>query len=250
MFKVKATVVDFLGDKEKYPCHHQYKMGDEFIFDGESFSGTICPSLAIPAVPKMMELHAAGPRYKDYLFYYPFLYAPVSMEDPSLKKYDGLGFRNVFQTYTEPKHHMANLASSGAFQWPPPEKRVARRDVRIICPDYRTSVVVKLEAFDLSDKGRNIPYFRREMTILDKILKKPGIDADKILNEFSEEQIEGIYPALSHVMVEALLEELELMGYLEIQDGKVFANKKAEVKLAGFKASLSIEERTILKMYR
>jgi hypothetical protein len=109
-------------------------------------------------------------------------------------------------------------------------------------------VVVKLEAFDLSDKGRNIPYFRREMIILDKILRKPGIEAGKILNEFSREQSEGIYPALSQVMVEALLEELELMGYLEIQEGKVFANKKAEVKLAGFKASLSTEERAILKI--
>jgi len=248
MFKVKATVVDFLGDKEKYPCHHQYKLGDEFIFDGESFIGTICPSLAIPAVPKMMDLHASGPRYKDYLFYYPFLYAPVSMDDPSLKKYDGLGFRNVFQTYKEPKYHMANLASSGAFLWPPPEKRAVQRDVRVICPDYRTSVVVKLEAFDLSDKGRNIPYFRREMTILDKILRKPGIEANKILNEFSKEQIEGIYPALSQVMVLSLLEEMELMGYLEIKDGKVFANKKAEAKLSGFKASLSAEERAALKI--
>jgi uncharacterized repeat protein (TIGR04076 family) len=248
MFKVKATVVDFLGDKEKYPCHHQYKMGDEFIFDGESFSGTVCPSLAIPVVPKMMEVHAAGPRYKDYLFYYPFLYAPVSVEDPGLKKYDGLGFRNVFQTYTEPKHHMANLASSGAFKWPPPDKRPAQRDVKVICPDYRTSVVVKLEAFDLSDKGRNMPFFRREMSILDKLLKKPGIEANKILNEFSKEQTEGIYPALSQVMVQALLEELDLMGYLEIREGKVFANKKADVKLTGFKASLSAEERTALEM--
>jgi hypothetical protein len=196
----------------------------------------------------MMDVHASGPRYKDYLFYYPFLYAPVSLDDPSLKKYDGLGFRNVFQTYTEPKYHMANLASSGTFLWPPPEKRFTQRDVRVICPDYRTSVVVKIEAFDLSDKGRNIPYFRREMTILDKILRKPGIEANKILNEFSKEQIEGIYPALSQVMVLSLLEEMELMGYLEIKDGKVFTNKKAEAKLNRFKASLSAEERSALKL--
>jgi len=248
MFKVKAIVVDFLGDKEKYPCHHQYKMGDEFIFNGESFIGTVCPSLAITVVPRMMELHSAGPRYKDYLFYYPFLYAPVSVEDSSLKKYDGLGFKNVFQSYSEPKYHTANLATSSAFKWPPPEKRPDQRDVKIICPDYRTSVVVKLEAFDLSDKGRNIPYFRREMAILDKVLRKPGIEANKILNEFSKEQIEGIYPALSQVMVQALLEELELMGYLEIQDGEVFANKKAETKLSEFKASLSAEERAALQM--
>jgi hypothetical protein len=28
MFKVKATVISFLGDKEKYPCHHGYRLGD------------------------------------------------------------------------------------------------------------------------------------------------------------------------------------------------------------------------------
>ena len=39
MFKVKAIVIDFLGDKEKYPCHHRYNLGDEFLFDGEKFTG-------------------------------------------------------------------------------------------------------------------------------------------------------------------------------------------------------------------
>jgi len=27
MFKVKVTVVGFLGDEEKYPCHFQHKIG-------------------------------------------------------------------------------------------------------------------------------------------------------------------------------------------------------------------------------
>ena len=248
MFKVKATVVDFLGDKERYPCHHQYEMGDEFIFDGASFTGSICPSLAIQVVPKMMELHSAGPRYRDYLFYYPFLYAPLSVDDPDSKKYDGLGFKNVQNNYTEPKFHMANLSSSGTFAWPPREERFTHRDVRIICPDYRTSVVVKLEAFDVSGAGRNIPFFRREMVMVDRILKKPGIKTNEILGEFTSEEIEGIYPALGQAMVEALLEELELMGYLEIQEGKVFARQKSEVKLAEFKASLSSEERKALNI--
>jgi uncharacterized repeat protein (TIGR04076 family) len=241
MFKVKATVIDFLGDKEKYPCHHRYKLGDEFIFDGESFSGTICPSLAPLVVPKIIELHAAGPRYRDTLFYYPFLYSPVSAEDPSLKTFDGVGFRNVLQTYTEPRYHMANLASSG-FKWPPPIARTVRKDVTIICPDYRTSVKVKLEAFDLSDKGRNTPYFRREMVLLHKIQKKPGIKIDDILGEFSREQIEGIYPALSQVMVRILVEELELMSYLKIQDDRAKITKKGKAKLADFRAGLSKKE--------
>jgi uncharacterized repeat protein (TIGR04076 family) len=245
MFKVKTTVIDFLGDKEKYPCHHGYRLGDEFIFDGESFTGTICPSLIPLVTPKILELHAAGPRYRDTMYYYPFLYSPVSVADPSQKKYDGIGFRNVLETYTEPKYHMANLASSG-FKWPPPTERIVKKDITIICPDYRTSVKVKLEAFDLSDKGRSIPYFRREMVILHKIQNNPGIRVEKILGEFTKKESEGIYPALSQIMVQILVEELELMDYVTIRGGKVTVTAKGKKKLAGFKAGLTKVERTAL----
>ncbi len=248
MFKVKATITNMMGDKEQYPCHHQYKLGDEFIFDGASFTGNICPSFAITVVPKMMELHSAGPRYRDYIHYYPFLYAPQSVDDPDLKKYDGLGYKNIFENYTESKHSVANLASSGSFKWPPADKRPDYRPVRLICPDYRTSVVATIEAFDLSDAGRNIPFFRREMAILDKIIDKPGIEAKKILQEFSPDQINNIYPALSPVMVESLLEEMEVMDYLEIKEGKVFTKPKAQAKLKAFKSSLTDEERKALKL--
>jgi hypothetical protein len=175
------------------------------------------------------------------MFYYPFLYSPVSVEDPEQKKYDGMGFRNVLETYNEPEYHMARLASSG-FKWPPPETRTVKRDVTVICPDYRTSVKLKLEAFDLSDKGRNIPYFRRQMVILHKIQKKPGIKIDKILGEFTREQIEGIYPALSQVMMQILVEELELTYYLETRDGRATITDKGKTRLAEFKAGLSGEE--------
>ena len=241
MFKVKAVITDFRGNKERYPCHHQYQMGDEFVFDGASFTGNICPSFAMTVVPKMMELHSAGPRYRDYIHYYPFLYAPQSVDDPDLKKYDGLGYRNIFENYAEPQYGMANLASSGAFKWPPADKRPEYRPIRLICPDFRTSVVATIEAFDLSDAGRNIPFFRREMSILDKIWDKPGIEVNKILDEFSPEQIENIYPALSPVMIESLLEEMEVMDYLEIKEGKVFTNPKARTKLETFKAGLTEE---------
>jgi uncharacterized repeat protein (TIGR04076 family) len=248
MFKVRAVVVAFLGDKEKYPCHHQYNLGDEFIFDGASFSGSICPSLAIDVVPKMMDLHAAGPRYRDYLFYYPFLYAPKSVDAPELKKYDGLGFKNVFEDYAEPKYSMANLAGSSAFKWPPPSTRTAMRDVAITCPDYRTSVRVKIEAFDLSDQGRNLPYFRREMVILDKVAAKPGIQVSAVLAEFTPQQIEGIYPALSPIMVQVLLEEMELMGYVEMREDRAFPTAKTGPKLREFKNGLSNEDRGALNI--
>ena len=246
MFKVKATVVDFLGDEEKYPCHFQHKIGDEFIWDGEKFIGRICPSLTPLLVPKMMELWAAGPRWVDSMHYVPFWYAPVSAKDPSLKKYDGLGFRNVLETYVEPKYHMANLVTPNAFKWPPhPEKTVAK-DMAVICPDIRTAALVKLEVVDLSEKGYDVPYFRREMSILKKVLPKPGIKVDKILDEFSREEIEGIYPALSQVIIQAFVEELELMGYLEIKNGKATVTRKGEARLGDFKASLSAEERKAL----
>lgn len=248
MFKVRAVVVDFLGDKEKYPCHHQHKLGDEFTFDGSFFHGGICPSFAKDIVPLMMDIHASGPRYKDYIHYYPFLYAPLSLDAPELKKYDGLGFKNVFTSYKEPKYSVANLAGSGAFKWPPPDERPESRPIRLICPDYRTSVAVKIEAYDLADTGRNIPFYRREMSILDKVLQQPGIKATAILGEFTQKQIEGIYPALSQVMIESLLEEIELMGYVALRGGKVYGNKKAGKKLKDYKAGLSAAESKALGM--
>jgi len=172
----------------------------------------------------------------------------VSVKDPSLKKYDGLGFKNVLETIVEPQHHMARLQPAEAFSWPPQKERIIRRNTGVICGDTRTSMAMKIEAFDLSDKGDATPYFRRQMSILHKVLIKPGIKVDEILNEFSKEQIEGIYPALSPIMVQVLSEELELMGYLEIKNGKAFVNKKGEAKLKNFKSELSSEEREALQI--
>jgi len=248
MFQVKATVVGFLGDEEKYPCHFQHKVGDEFIYDGEKYIGRICPHMARLLIPRMMMLYAAGPRIISHKYFYPFWYAPVSAKDPSLKKYDGLGFRNILKTVTEPPHHMAGLTPPGAFTWPPQKERTIARDERIICGDTRTSMAMKIEAFDLSDKGDAVPYFRRQMSILNKVLPKQGIRVDKILNEFSNDEIEIPYPALSEIMVEALREGLELMGYLESKDGKASVTEKGKAKLEAFKKGLSVEDREALNM--
>jgi hypothetical protein len=143
---------------------------------------------------------------------------------------------------------MARLQPAEAFNWPPQNKRIVGRGAGVVCGDTRTSMAMKIEAFDLSDKGYDAPYFRRQMSILNKVLPKQGIRLDKILNEFSKEQIEGIYPALSQLMVQILSEELELMGYLEIKDGKASVTKKGEAKLEDFKTSLTAEEREALNI--
>ena len=83
---------------------------------------------------------------------------------------------------------------------------------------------------------------------MNKVLPKSGIAVDKILNEFTKEEIEEIYPALSQILVGILVEELELMGYLEIKEGKATVTDKGVKKIEDFKASLTAEEREALKM--
>jgi len=248
-FKVKATVVAFLGDAQKYPCHFQHRIGDEFIYDGARFIGRICPSMAPHIIPQMMAVHAAGPRHISRpAYYYPFWYSPLSVDAPDLKKYDGLGFKNVLNAETDPDDPISKLVPPNAFKWPPHDQRDVSKSPSVICPDLRTAMLMRLEAFDLSDDGYDTPYFRRQMMILNKILPKPGIAVDAIINEFSKDEIENIYPALSPVLIEALREELELMGYLKVEDGKATVTAKGEAKFKDFRSSLSEEEKTALQL--
>ena len=185
MFKVKATVVGMMGDSEKYPCHFNHKVGDEIIWTGAELKGRICPAALPLVVEKVAAMYPAGPRYVDSGYYYPFWYAPPSTYDPSLKKYDGIGFRSVLKTIPDIKYGMSLLRPAHSFEWPPHSERTVAKDIMVICPDYRTSVVYKMEAFDLADDGDCVTYFRRMMVMLDRILPKPGMPIDKIIDEFT-----------------------------------------------------------------
>lgn len=245
-FKVRAVLITFLGDEEKYPCQFGHKIGDEVIFDGEKIIGRICPDLLEVLVPKAMALRYAGPRYRAPLYYAPFWYAGVSKKDPSMRKYDGLGFRPIKEPIIEPKYHMANLLPQDAFKYPYPRKRVVLRDVTAMCPDTRTAALFKLEAFDLSDTGYDIPFFRRQMVLLDKILRKPGIIIDKLLDEFTPFEREDIHPPLNPIVLEVLIEELELLNYIEILNQQIYITSKGEEKLKSFKLGLTSEEKAAL----
>lgn len=245
-YKVKATVVDIMGDEEKFPCHFLHKIGDEAIFDGASWTGRLCPDLW----PRVAEIGAilyhAGPRYVA-----PMTHAIIGIHgnkkyDPSKKIYDGLGFKNVFEAYDLPKHDMAQL-SGGGRKWPPPRERIAR-PARVVCPDLKTAVVMQLEVIDLATGGQAISYYRRQMVIMDRVLKKQGIELDKILNEFSKEEIEDIFPPLSLSGLDRLVDELVLTGHMELKDGKAYVTKKGEAKVADFKKSLTAAERKALKI--
>jgi uncharacterized repeat protein (TIGR04076 family) len=249
MFKVKITVVDYLGDENKYPCHFGHQKGDKVIYDGEKYIGRLCPDLWPLVAPKAFALHTGGPRYIEPWFYAPFWYSPLSARDSAMKKYDGLGFRNVYKVEADPKYHMAYMTTPHSTSvWPDQENKTETQDISIICPDSRTAVKIKLEPFDLSDKGYDIPYFRRQMVILSKVLTRPGIAEDRVLGEFTKEQIYGIYPALSPHMMKSLIIELNLMSYIEIRNGQVSVTKKGEKKLKKFISGLSADSREAIGM--
>jgi uncharacterized repeat protein (TIGR04076 family) len=247
-FKVRARVVAILGDEEKYPCHMQHKIGDEIIFDGEKYIGRLCPVVWPLLVPKVSALYAAGPRYVDPAFYFPFWYAPPSVHDPSRKIYDGLGFRTVFQTHEAQPYSQASLLPPDAFKWPPHPERNVAKEISVVCPDARTSVVFMLEPFDLSDKGFDVPYFRRQMLVLDRVLKKQGIPEAAIVDLFSKEERYDIYPPLVSEILYPLDDELVIMDYMERKDGNVSVTKKGEARLEEFKRTLTAEERSALKL--
>jgi hypothetical protein len=250
MFQVRATAIGFAGDEEKYPCHFQHKVGDTFVYDGEKYTGRICPGFSAALVPRMMDFFAAGPRLvPSPQYYYAFWYAPVSRRDEKNKKYDGIGFRNVLHTEVEPPRSIASLQPAHAFDWPPVAERIVGLDKSIVtCGDTRTSLMMKIEAFDLAEKGDSITYFRREMSILNRVLRKPGIEPKNILNEFAKEEIEGIYPALSPILIQVLVEELALMHYVQMEGGKVTVTEKGQAKFETFRKNLTSEERDALKM--
>jgi uncharacterized repeat protein (TIGR04076 family) len=246
-FKVKATVVAYMGDVAKYPCHFQHKLGDEFIYDGERFLGRLCPSIASAVLPQMMAMHAAGPRQVSTpAHYYPFWYAPVSVDAPELKRYDGLGYRNVLTAGAAAGDPVNRLMPPNSFQWPPHDTRDVAKSPAVMCPDLRTAVVMQLEAFDLSDRGYDVPFFRRQMMILHKVMPKPGLPRGQILAEFTPQERLEVYPALSQVLIDSLCEELELIGYLQVDDGKVSVTSRGRGRLEEFRSSLPPEDRQAL----
>ncbi|MCC6202122.1 MAG: TIGR04076 family protein [Gammaproteobacteria bacterium] len=245
-FQVRATVVAMLGDAQRYPCHFQHQLGEEFIYDGERFSGRLCPSIASLVIPQMMAVHAAGPRHISRpALYYPFWYAPLSVDAPELKKFDGLGFRNVLAA-PDLDHPPNRLMPPRAFDWPAHDCRDISKAPAVTCPDVRTAVTFRIEAFDLSERGYDVPYFRRAMMILHKLLAQPGLPVASLIEAFTAAEQLDIYPALSPVLIEALREELELMQYLELRAGRAFVTARGQARFERFRAELPLADRQAL----
>ena len=247
-FKVQATVVAFLGDTDKYPCHQNYNVGDVITFDGRTLEGNVCPEVLAPLAQKINAIHSAGPRYVEPADYNLFWYAPCSTAAPENKKYDGNGFKPTLESINEPPHTLAALIDPNAFHWPPVQERICLQDVTVICPDARTSAVFKVEAVDLCEFGESAPYFRRSMTIINQLKKKPGMNIKEIEESFTQKQLLEIYPPLTTPMITYLMEEMLCIGYAELKDEKYYATDAAIARLEKFKNDITEEEVEALEL--
>lgn len=226
MFKVKITVVNILGDTDKYPCAFDHQIGNEIIFDGETMKGRICPSVLPLVIPHVNYVMYAGPRYHSAFYYANWKYQGERKRDPSMKQYDGFGWKPQ-GAYDESQYHMR----IGSVQWSIPgmgsqATEKVKLSVRVQCSDAATMVIFDIAPFGLMDSGpKHLPFYRRQMGIADKIKSKPGIEVSKMLDEFTEWERNEIYPILCPPLLEELLEELELAGYVQIREGCAYPIK-------------------------
>jgi uncharacterized repeat protein (TIGR04076 family) len=199
MFKVKCTLTAFEGDEKTYPCHFNYKIGDEFYYDGVNFTGRICPGLLAPMMPVVYGVYLLGNKYFENVMY---RYRGHDARDDAMKKFDGAGFRPL-----EAPDVKTPKAMGGHF----------------VCGDTRTLAHFSCEAVDISDSDYAQPFYRREIAILDKIGQEPGIKTDEVINRFFEFEREKISPPLTPALVEVLLDALADMKYIKIRDGRAYA---------------------------
>lgn len=211
-FKVRCRLIDFGGDEELFPCHFGYKIGDEFIFDGEKFIGRICPGLFYGFHSIIMPIHYTGNKYHREI---PWRYGGLSVKDPSMKKYNGYGLRVLKEPPKGSTHkhlHTHNFV-------PETEKRGGWI---FPCGDYRTSALFLAEPFGLSELGMFLPFYMRQMSILEKIKKEPGITQEGILDRFSVFEREEVDPPLTPLLLDILLDEMLTVDYIEVRQGKIF----------------------------
>jgi uncharacterized repeat protein (TIGR04076 family) len=213
MFKVRCRLVSFVGHEELFPCHFNYKIGDEFYYDGVHFTGRICPGLLASMTPVIHGTFLLGHKYNENVMY---RYRGLDKRDPGMAKYDGLGFCPIEKIpggFPEKLKHISQQAVRT-------EKSTAGH---FVCGDTRILADFSCEAVDLSDSEYAQPFYRRAMAILEKIEAEPGIRLDEILERFTEFERGKISPPLTPVLLEVLMDALTDMKYVEIRDGQAYA---------------------------
>ena len=212
MFKVKCTLVAFEGREDLYPCHFNYKIGDTIYYDGDRFTGRICPGLLASMMPVVHSMCLTGNHGIENVI---FRYRGHDVRDPSMAKYDGVGFRPVDKP---PAEHANKKASFGPYV----SGTQKARGNHFTCADTRILAEFRCEAVDLSDCEYAQPFYRREIAVLEKIEIEPGIEVSEIMNRFTDFEKNDISPRLTPVFMEVIMDALTDMAYVEVKDGKAF----------------------------
>jgi uncharacterized repeat protein (TIGR04076 family) len=213
MYLVKCKLMRFEADPETFPCHFDYKIGDEIYYDGVKFTGRICPHLIMPMMPVVYGVHCLGHKYSENI---AFRYRGYDVRDPEMAKYDGVGWRprkNVSKAAVDKTGAVLPIASTT-------EKA---HGAHFFCQDNRTLAHFSCEPVDLSDSEFCQPFYRRAISILEKIEAEPGIKIEDILKKFTDFEKTDISPPLTPVLTQVLLETLTDMNYIRITDCKARA---------------------------
>jgi uncharacterized repeat protein (TIGR04076 family) len=215
-FKVKCTLIGFMNDVEKFPCHFDYKIGEEFTYDGERIEGRICPGVLLTMVPTIWQTFFSGKRAYERII---FKYSGLSAKDPSMKQYDGIGYRPL-------KEAPAGSGNRSSIVVSPDRPTELKGGGSFACADCRTSAYFSVEPIDIASGGYTLPYYRRELSVLEKVIKNPGATVAEILEKFTDFERDEIYPPLYEVNVQLMLDELEEVGYVELREGKAYPGKR------------------------
>jgi len=201
-----------MGDEERFPCHFGYKIGDEIIYDGEKFIGRVCPGLFSTMGPVIYAIHNVGNKYHQEI---PWRYSGLTKKDPKMKEFDGYGFamRKETPSGAEEKHLL---------EYTPKPRTEKQGGWHFACGDSRTSAFFLAEPDGLAELGWFTPYYMREIKIFEKIKAEPGVSKEAILKGFSDWEREEIYPPLTPLILDLLLDELMGADYIEILDGRLF----------------------------
>jgi uncharacterized repeat protein (TIGR04076 family) len=212
MFKVRCRLIAFDGDEETFPCHFDYKIGDEFYYDGVYFTGRICPGLFASMMPVIHNVHLMGNGFSRNI---PYKYR-FDVRNPDMATYDGAGFspRKTLPESGPPSLRILNPLSP---------KKETIKGARFTCSDTRTLAQFLCDAVDLSDSDYCQPFYRRALAILDKISVEPGIKTLEILERFTAFERDEISPMLTPPFLEVMLAGLIDMDYTVLKDGGLYA---------------------------
>lgn len=212
-FKVRCRFKGFVGDPDSYPCHFDYKIGDYFTYDGEKFEGRICNGLLKNMSLEIWNTFFYGNNEDDRMLY---LYSGFSARDEKMKEYDGIGYRPL---RSAPKGASYDYILNTQARIP---KRLVKRIRGFVCDDTKTGAYFACEPVDLAKGGDLLPYYKRQMSILEKVKEEPGMTVAEILMKYTKWEKENIYPRLRKINVSLMLDELATVNYIELRRGRAY----------------------------